>query len=306
MWNIPAEQTCSRPPHFHFCREDLSSIVTWVLRDFSSWRRQPRHASRQHTHGVVRTLPRFSVAKLRVLITKRGANRNVSPQSLVFTFGPQPHRKVAPRRRIPSRRRSYQTCKAKIIHFTKQRRFSHCEIHYKVVTFVCKFKKSTFYTDLSWPLPPPPRLTLRRWIEKKVFKVEHHFCSSLTGKHQPTRQITLWTLKITCVFMWTLSCHVLSTIFNSTGGRKAVSSSDVYLLTPKMENITTRGDSIILCRLFKAAFSNLPHPSLATDRHRKPAIKRKETMTTLTALVFKFRSRWIVQKCAKMCAWAFV
>lgn len=83
---------------------------------------------------------RFSVAKLRVLITKRGANRNVSPQSLVFTFGPQPHRKLAPRRRIPSRRRSYQTCNTKIINSTKQHRFSHCEIHYKVVTFVCKFK----------------------------------------------------------------------------------------------------------------------------------------------------------------------
>lgn len=165
MWNIPAEQTCSHSPHFHFCREDLSSIVTWVLRDFSSWRRQPQHASRKHTHGVVRTLPQFSVAKLRVLITKRGANRNVSPQSLVFTFGPQPHRKLAPRRRIPSRRRSYQTCKAKIINSTKQHRFSHCEIHYKVVTFVCKF--TNLHSTLTYrdPLPPPPDSEKMNWKE---------------------------------------------------------------------------------------------------------------------------------------------
>lgn len=206
---------------------------------------------------MVPAVPRFSVANLRVLITKRGANRNASPQSLVFTFGPQPHRKRAPRRRIPSRRQLYQTCKSKIINSTKQHRFSPRKIHHKVVTFVCKFKY--LHSTLTYRDPLPPWLTQTRCIEKKVLKIEEHFCSSFTGKHHPTRQTTRWTSKITCVFMWTLSYHVLSTIFNSTGGRKAVSSSDVYLPTPKMENIITRGDSILRCSLFKAAFSNLPH-----------------------------------------------
>lgn len=236
MWNIPAEQTCSHSPHFHFCREDLSSIVTWVLRDFSSWRRQPQHASRKHTHGVVRTLPRFSVTKLRALITRRGANRNVSPQSLVFTFGPQPHRKLAPRRRIPSRRQSYQTCKAKIINSTKQHRFSHCEIHYKVVTFVCKFKN--LHSTLTYP--DPPDWLWEDELKRKCSKlntISAH--SSLENTNQPDRLHCELKKSHACSCG---HCLVLSTIFNSTGGRKAVSSSDVYLLTPKMENITTRGD----------------------------------------------------------------
>lgn len=70
--------------------------------------------------------------------------------------------------------------------------------------------------------------------------------------------------------MWTLPYHVLSTIFNSTGGRKAVSSSDVYLLTPKMEN-----DAAFLKPLSLTSTA----PPLAIKRHGKPAIKRKETET---------------------------
>lgn len=226
LWNIPAEQTSSLLPHFHSRREDLSSIVTWVLRDFGSLHTLPE----KHTHSVVCTVPWFSVASLRVLISKQGANTNAPPQILLFTFGLQPHKKL-----------SYQTCKTKIINSTKQHSFSRGQIHYKVVTFVCKFKN--LHSTLTYRDPPPPFDWL--WedeLKRKVLKVEYHFCSSLTGKHEPARQTTSWTSKITCVFMWTLSYHVWSTIFNSTGGRKAVFSSDVYLLTPKMENITTRGD----------------------------------------------------------------
>lgn len=237
MWNIPPEQMCSLLPHFHFCWEDLNSIVTWVLWDFGSWRRQPQHASRKHRNGVVRAVPRFSLANLRVLITKRGANKKASLQSLVFTFVHQPHRKLTPRRRIPSRIRP-----------EKLKKIPQSNTNSLVAKYITRswpsYVNSKIYI-LHWPIVTPPAtpwLTLRRWTEKKVLKVEYHCCSSLTGKHQPTTQVTSWTSKITCVFMWTLSYHVLSTIFNSTDGRKAVSSSDIYLLTPKMENITRRGD----------------------------------------------------------------
>lgn len=146
-WNIPAEQTLFSLPHFHFCRADLSSIVTWVLWDFGGWRQRGSHGS------VVHAVPRFSVTNLRVLI------RNASPQSLVFTFGSQPHRKLSHRRRIPSRRRSYQTCKTKIIYFTKQHRFSGREIHYVVLTFASKFKNLHSTLTYCGPPPLPPILT---------------------------------------------------------------------------------------------------------------------------------------------------
>lgn len=230
-WNIPAEQTLFSLPHFHFCRADLSSIVTWVLWDFVGWRRRGSHGSAVHA------VPRFSVTNLRVLI------RNASQQSLVFTFGSQPHRKLSHRRRIPSRRRSYQTCKAKIIHFTKQHRFSRREIHYVVLTFASKFKN--LHSILTYCDPPAPPHLDWLWVDelkRKCSKLNPISAHHSLVKHQPTRQITSWTSKLTCVFMWTLSYCVWSTIFNSTGGRKAVSSSGVCLLTPKMENITTRGD----------------------------------------------------------------
>lgn len=172
LWNIPAEQTSSLLPHFHSRREDLSSIVTWVLRDFGSLHTLPE----KHTHSVVCTVPWFSVASLRVLISKQGANTNAPPQILLFTFGLQPHKKL-----------SYQTCKTKIINSTKQHSFSRGQIHYKVVTFVCKFKN--LHSTLTYRDPPPPLTDSEKmnWKEKcsKLNTISAH--PSLENTNQPDR-----------------------------------------------------------------------------------------------------------------------
>lgn len=69
----PAEEAPSLLLHFHFCQEDLDSIVTLVLPDL----RRPRRAPPK-TRRMIRAVPRFSVANPRGAIPqiKRGVNRN--------------------------------------------------------------------------------------------------------------------------------------------------------------------------------------------------------------------------------------
>lgn len=155
MWNLPTESAFA--PFSLLSRRSQLNCHLGLARLLQFPTTASTRFQKARTHKLVCKIPWFSVANLRVFITKWGANRSPSPQSLVFTFSPPPHRKVAPGRRIPSHRRSYQTCRTKIVNSTKQHSFSRRKIHYEVETFVCKFKN----LHSNWPIVTP---ILLNWL----------------------------------------------------------------------------------------------------------------------------------------------
>lgn len=88
--------------HFHSFQRKVSSILTWVSWDhlqlLFQWltMTSTRFPMERHTTCFTQSihLQQLSRAKLRGAIPQieQGVNRSTSPQSLVFTYGPQAQR----------------------------------------------------------------------------------------------------------------------------------------------------------------------------------------------------------------------